>query len=250
MVKEIMIEMLVEGGKAATTPAIAQQLGPLKMNIANVMSEVNKKTEGFSGIKVPVKLKVNAQDKSFDISVGTPPVTELIKRELGIEKGSGTPDKEKIGNLAIEQLIKIAKMKQDGMFVNSLKSAIKTIAGSCNSLGLLIEGKTSREFNRDLDSRRYDKEITEERTELSKEKIAILKQQLAEVQDRLRREQERLKAMAEAEKAKAEKAEKVEAVEEAVAEMAGEKKAEKVEKKAAEEKVEAKEEKKDIKEKK
>ena len=195
--------MLIEGGKAVATPAIAQSLGPLKINIGNVLSEVNKKTDSFKGMKVPVKLKVNTETKDFKIEIGTPPVSELIKKELGLEKGSGTPNTEKIANIAIEQLIKLVKMKKEGMYINSIKAGIKSIAGSCNSLGVLVEGKTSHEFNKDLDAGKYDDIIKQEKTEILPDKAKLLKQQLVEVQEKIKKELEKLKALEEAEKAKA-----------------------------------------------
>ncbi len=187
------IDMIIEGGKASPTPAVAQKLGPMKINISEVMQKINEKTSSFKGIKVPVKIIVDTISKKCDISVGSPPTTELIKKELSLEKGAGEPNKNKIANISIEQVIKIAKMKKDSMFANSLKAAVKTVAGSCSSLGTLIEGKTGSEINKDIDSGLYDSLIKAEKIDVSPEKAGLLKTQLIEVQEKLKKEIEKLK---------------------------------------------------------
>lgn len=188
------IEMMIEGGKATAVPAISQKLGPLKINIQQVLQDVNKKTASLEGMQVPVKLAVDTKTKEYKIEIGTPPTTELIKKELGLQKGSGTPDKQKIANISIEQCIKISKMKMDSMFTDNLKSALKSVTGSCNSLGILIEGKTSDQIKKEIDSGMYNNEIESEKTECSEEKKKILQAQLKEVQERITKELEKLKA--------------------------------------------------------
>ena len=192
MAKE-KVEALVEGGKASAGPPIGSSLGPLKVNIGQVVSEINKKTESFKGMKVPVKIVVDTDTKDFVITVGTPPVSQLIQKELNLQKGSGIPNKDKVGNIAIEEVIKIALMKQDSMFVNNLKSAVKTVAGSCNAMGLLIDGKTSSEINKDIDAGKYDKEINQSITTVPEEKKALLKEQLEVAKKEFQKELDRIK---------------------------------------------------------
>lgn len=195
------IELLVEGGKATPAPPLGPALGQMKMNVGEVINQINSKTQSFKGMKVPVTVIVDDKTKEFEIEIGTPPASQLIKKELGLEKGSGEPNKNKVANAAIEQLIKIAQMKKDSMFVKNLKDAVKCIAGSMNAMGILIEGKLSPEFNKDLEAGLFDKEIKEQKTEVSPEKKALLQEQLVKVQEELRKELERLKAEEEAEKA-------------------------------------------------
>ena len=191
------LDLMVEGGKATPNATIAQKLGPMGINIAQVMSRVNEKTASFKGMQVPVKLKLDTKAKEVtDIEVGTPPTTELIKKELGLEKGSGQPNREKVGNMAIEQCIKIATMKRDAMFSNSLKTAVKTVIGSCGSLGVLVEGKEAREIEKEVNSGKYDKEINEAKTEITQEKKKELLIQLEEKKKELAKELEKLKAAA------------------------------------------------------
>ena len=176
------IDLMIEGGKAVAGAQMGQSLGPLGVNIQLILKSVNDKTAVFKGMKVPVKIIVETSDKSFNLEIGTPPTAELIKKELNLQKGSGVPNKIKTGNLGIEQVIKIAKMKQDSLFVNDLKAAIKTIVGTCNSLGMLIEGKTAKDIVQDINQGKYDKEIKEEKTEVSPEKQKKLEQQFKEME--------------------------------------------------------------------
>ena len=198
MAKIEKLDLMIEGGNARPDASVAQRLGPLKVNMADVMKRINEKTAALKGIRVPVKLEVNVDTKEVNISVGSPPTHELVKKELGLEKGSGMPDKDKIANVGIEQVIKIAKMKREGMYVNSMKAAIKTVAGSMNSAGILIEGMTSDVFNKELEAGKFDNEVKNESSEIAPEKKKKLQEQLVVVQERLKKEQEKLKALAEA----------------------------------------------------
>src|SRR3990167_2698429 len=109
------IDAMVEGGKATAAPPLGPALGPLGVNIGQVVSEINKKTADFKGMKVPVKVTVDKETKTFMISVGTPPSANLIMKGAGVEKGAANPLTDKIADLRIEQIIKIAKMKQDSL---------------------------------------------------------------------------------------------------------------------------------------
>lgn len=194
MSKKEKIELMVEGGKAVANATVGQTLGPLKINIADVLSKINEKTSSFKGMKVPVKVIVDTTTKEIEIEVGSPPASELIKKEVKIEKGAGEPNKNKIANIAIEQVIKIAKMKQNSMFANNLKAAVKSVIGSCNSMGILVEGKTAVEINPEVNAGKYDNEISTEKTDISPEKAEQLNVQLVEVQNRLKKELEKLAA--------------------------------------------------------
>src|SRR3989344_3337206 len=150
------VDLMVEAGKAAPTQTIAQKLGPMGIKISDVMNKINEKTSSFKGMQVPIKLKIDTKTKEVTVEVGTPPTTQLIKKELKLEKGSGQPDKEKIANISIEQCIKIAKMKIENMHTDKLKQAIKSVVGSCNSLGVLIEGKIASDTERDIEEGKYN----------------------------------------------------------------------------------------------
>ncbi|MBI4159187.1 50S ribosomal protein L11 [Candidatus Woesearchaeota archaeon] len=189
------LELLVEGGKAAADQNTAQKLGPLGI-LQSVIKSVNDKTASFAGMKVPVKISIDTATKEFTIDIGTPPIAELIKKELNIQKGSGTPDKQKIGNLSIESIIKIAKMKKDTMHANTLKSAVKSATGSANSLGVLVEGKQAKEICEMIDKGFFDEQIQEEQTITPESKKQTLKSQLDEYNQIMKKELEKMKAAA------------------------------------------------------
>ncbi len=109
------VESLVEGGKASAAPPLGPALGPLGVNIGEVVKVINEKTAGFKGMQVPIKVIVDTDTKEFEITVGTPPASALIKKEANIEKGSGNPKADKVADLLIEQIIKISKMKESDL---------------------------------------------------------------------------------------------------------------------------------------
>ena len=153
-------------------------------------------------MQVPVKLTVDTETKETEIEVGTPPTTELIKKELEIEKGSGEPNKNKIANMAIEQVIKIAKMKQDSFFTKNPASSVKCVIGSANSLGILVEGKTGDDLIPRIEGGKFKDEIEQGKDEMSPEKKPILEQQLKQKQVELEKELAKLEAAKEEEKPK------------------------------------------------
>jgi len=208
----MIIKLLVDGGEMKVAPAVAQKLGPLGMNIGKIVEEVNAATQGFKGMKVPVILNVNPKTKEFTIKVETPPTAELLKKEFGLEKGSGEAAKIKVANAAIEQIIKIAKIKQEGMLVNNLKKAVKNVLGSCLSLGILIESQNAKLISKRVDSGVYDDLIAKGVTKASEEKLKKLQEEFEVVK---KKQEEILKAEEEAkaaEEAKAEEAKVAEAV--------------------------------------
>ncbi|MBS3074406.1 50S ribosomal protein L11 [Candidatus Pacearchaeota archaeon] len=170
----MMIKLLVDGGDMKPGPAIGQQLGPTGINIGQVIQKVNQATLDFKGVKVPVILDVNTKTKSFDIKVSSPPTSALIKKELGIEKGSGTPKTFKSGNMSIEQIISIAKVKYPNMIASEFSSAVKSVLGTCLSAGILVESRDPREISRDIEKGAYDSEISSQKTDTSSEKRKAL----------------------------------------------------------------------------
>ena len=169
------VDALVEGGKASAAPPLGPALGPLGVNIGQVISQINEKTADFKGVQVPIKIIVN-DDKSVVITVGTPPVSALIKQEAHIEKGSGSQETDLIADLRIEQVIKIAKMKGDGLAGNDMFAKVKEVAGTCNSMGVMVEGKRAIESIHDINEGQYDEQIKSEKTELSAEALKELEE--------------------------------------------------------------------------
>src|SRR5947208_15602880 len=97
-------------------------------------------------MKVPVKVIVDVDDKSFDVEIGTPTTSALIVKELGVEKGSGTPKATKVGNMSLEQIVKLARMKRPDSYAKKTIAAVKEVAGACVSMGRTIDAKDQNEF--------------------------------------------------------------------------------------------------------
>jgi large subunit ribosomal protein L11 len=203
------IKLLVEGGAMKPGPALSQQLGPMGINIGQVISDVNESTKDYKGLQVPVEVDVDAGTKEFKIKVFSPPVSGLVKKEIGIEKGSALQGKEKVANASIEQIIAVAKRKHPNMLCRSLKSAVKTVIGTCVSLGILIENKEAYEIEKDVDDGEYDKEINGEITETPPEKKVELEKFFNGLKKVEEIQKKKEKAAKEAEEASKEKPEEV-----------------------------------------
>jgi large subunit ribosomal protein L11 len=189
------IEVIVKGGKATGGPPLGPALGPLGVNISDVVAEINKRTEGFAGMEVPVRIIVD-EDKNIEIEVGTPPVSALIKKELGLEKMSPEPGKERVADLLIQQCIKIAKAKAGNLNTRDMFSAVKQVIGSCLSAGITVEGMDPREAIREIDAGRWKREIEQGITTLTKEQEEELakKKEMLAAEVAKKREEERRRA--------------------------------------------------------
>jgi large subunit ribosomal protein L11 len=151
-----IIEALVNGGKATAGPPLGPALGPLGVNVVAIVNKINEVTNAYSGMKVPVKVFVDPDTKQFEVEVGTPTTAALIIKELHVEKGSGKPNTEKIGNLSLEQIVKIAKLKYSELLANSLKGAVKEVLGNCVSMGATVNGVDPREVQREINEGKHD----------------------------------------------------------------------------------------------
>ncbi len=151
------LDVLVEGGKATPGPPLGPALGPLGLNIVDIIKAINEKTKNFEGMKVPVTLIVDPKTKAFTIDVGTPPTSALIAKELKIEKGSGDAGKTRVGNLSMAQAVKIANMKTDAMQGQSLKARVLEVVGTAVSMGVTVEGKPAKETSKEIQAGKYDR---------------------------------------------------------------------------------------------
>ncbi|MFA6680051.1 MAG: 50S ribosomal protein L11 [Candidatus Methanomethylophilaceae archaeon] len=149
------VEALVDGGRASAGPPLGPALGPKGVNIGQIIAAINEKTKAFSGMKVPVKILI-ANDKSFEIKVGTPPMSALIKGELGLASGSSNARTTKVGNLTLDQAKKIADMKKDSLLGADMKARVLEVAGNCVSVGISIDGKEPKVFQADVKAGIYD----------------------------------------------------------------------------------------------
>lgn len=197
----MIIKLIIDGGDMKPNASISQKLGPLGINIGKVIQEVNKASSGFKGTKVPVELDVNPKSRAFTVHVSSPPTSELLKKELGLELASGAAKKTKVGNLAMEQIIQIALTKQQSMMSSSLKAAVKSVLGSCVSLGILVESKEAKEVEKEIDSGVYDTEINTEKVQVADEKKAALSQFFSQVKAKQEAEAKKLEELKAAEEA-------------------------------------------------
>jgi large subunit ribosomal protein L11 len=150
------IDVMVDGGKASAGPPLGPALGPLGIKIDKVVSAINEKTKDYEGMTVPVKVIVDSGTKAFEIEVGSPPTSALIKKELGIEKGSGAAREETAGDLSLENAIKIAGMKKDDMLAKDTKAGVKEVLGVCVSMGITVEGKSAKDVQAEIAQGAYD----------------------------------------------------------------------------------------------
>jgi large subunit ribosomal protein L11 len=121
-----------------------------------IVNKINELTKDYAGMKVPVKVLVDPDTKQFEVTIGTPTTPALIVSELKIEKGSGTPHTAKVGNLTMEQVIKVAKIKRPELLAKTLKLAAKEVLGSCVSMGVTVENKDPREVQKEIDEGKHD----------------------------------------------------------------------------------------------
>jgi large subunit ribosomal protein L11 len=164
MAKET-VSTMVEGGKATAGPPLGPALGPKGVNIGKVIAEINEKTKSMAGMQVPVEVIIDTETKEFEITIGTPPTTALIKKEIGIEKAKLTDEdvkagKRVVGDLNIEQAVKIAKIKQDAMLASNLKNAVKEVVATLVSMhGVTFEGMTPKDGLKAIDEGKFDDRI-------------------------------------------------------------------------------------------
>jgi large subunit ribosomal protein L11 len=202
-----IVNALVDGGKATPAPPLGPSLSVFKVNIGKIIQDINEKTKDYEGMKVPVKIIIDDMTKEYKIEIGTPPVSSLIRKELGLKKiapekkeeelveaeveekekaekkkpeekpkleekeaeeeaiTEETPKKEEpkerviVGNLTIDQCIKIAKMKRDSILAKDMKKAVKEIIASCVSMPVTVEGKNPKEVLTEIDEGKYDSKI-------------------------------------------------------------------------------------------
>jgi large subunit ribosomal protein L11 len=153
------ISSLVTGGGASAGPPLGPALGPLGVNIMEVIKGINDKTKDFEGMKVPVTVIVDPDTKKWEIEVGIPSAAALILKEAGIQKGSGASGTEWVGDVTIDAIAKIAKTKLEKSYSSSLKSVAKTIIGTCLALGIKIEGKTPKEITVEINEGKWDEKL-------------------------------------------------------------------------------------------
>ena len=133
-----MIKLQVSAGKANPAPPIGTALGPQGVNIMEFCKQFNAKTANMGDIKIPVVITVYA-DRSFTFITKTPPVADLVKKAIKLDKGSGKPNRDKVGTISREQIEEIAKTKLPDLNTTNLEAAIRTVEGTVKSMGVEIK---------------------------------------------------------------------------------------------------------------
>ena len=159
MANKQTISSLVTGGEASAGPPLGPALGPMGVNILQIISAINEQTKEFKGMKIPVSVLVDTDTKKWEIEVGIPSASALLLKEAGIQKGSGTSGTEWVGEVSADMIAKIAKVKLETSYANSLKSVAKQIVGTCVSLGIKVEGKTPKEFTAEINEGKWDSKL-------------------------------------------------------------------------------------------
>lgn len=157
---EQRISSLVTGGGASAGPPLGPALGPLGVNIMQVINAINDKTKEFEGMKIPITVIVDTDTKEYDIEVGIPSAAALIMKEADINKGSGASGTEWVGDITIDSVIKVANAKLESSYASSLKSVTKTIIGTCLALGVKIDGKTPKEMTTEINDGKWNEKFS------------------------------------------------------------------------------------------
>jgi len=141
MAKKVIgfIKLHVPGGQANPAPPVGPALGQHGVNIMEFCKQFNAKTSDKQGITTPVEITVYA-DRSFTFITKTPPAAVLIKRAIGVPKGSGVPNRDKVGKITRAQLAEIAETKMQDLNANDIDAAVEMIAGTARSMGIVVEG--------------------------------------------------------------------------------------------------------------
>ena len=153
------ISSLVTGGEASAGPPLGPALGPLGVNIMEIISAINEKTNDFKGMKVPVTVTVDSDTKKWDIEIGIPSASALILKEANIQKGSGTSGTEWVADIGIDAIVKVSNVKLESSYASELKSVVKQVVGTCQCLGIKIEGKTPKEMTAEINAGKWDEKL-------------------------------------------------------------------------------------------
>ena len=150
------VSALVTGGQASAGPPLGPTLGPLGVNILQIVNAINDKTKDFEGMKVPVTVTVDKKTKQWSVDVGIPSAAALILKEAGLQKGSGTSGATWVGEITFDSAVKVAKIKLDSSYATDYKAAAKEIVGTCLCLGIKVDGKNPKEVTAEINSGKWD----------------------------------------------------------------------------------------------
>jgi len=133
------VKLQIQAGSATPAPPVGPALAPHGINMSEFCQKFNDATKEQVGFKIPVEITIY-ENRTYDFKVKQPPASELIKKEIGLEKGSGIPNKKKVGKITKAQLRKVAERKMPDLNTNDVEQAMKVIAGTAKNMGVEVEG--------------------------------------------------------------------------------------------------------------
>ncbi len=151
----------VNGGKATGGPPIGPALGPLSVDIMQIVNKINEETAEYDGLPVPVDVTVDTDTKEFTIKVGMLTTFALISQVSGITKGSQTPNTDFVADISFDDLVGIAEKKRAGIYASTIKSATREVLGTCQSAGVTVDGRPAWEVQDAIKSGEYDAQLAE-----------------------------------------------------------------------------------------
>ncbi len=196
------INLLIEGGKASGGPPLGPALGPTKADVKEVVKEINEKTKDFEGMELPVEVEVDTETGKFTIEVGAPTLSSIVKKELFLEKLSAEPGEKHVGDMTIDQVIKVSRSMKNKSLAKTDKGTVKEVLGSLISFGIEVDGEDPRKAIKKVEEGEYDAKISGE------EKLEeVTKEEILKKEEELQKEIEKIEE-AEAEEAAEKEAEK------------------------------------------
>jgi len=158
---EKTFNFIVPGGQASGGPPIGPALGPLGVNIMAIVNKINEETKEYNGTPIPVDVTIDTDTKEFRVKVGMLSTFALITQAINIKKGSGTPNTASVGDMSFDQLLAVARRKKEGLFAASLKTATREVLGTCQSMGVTVDGKPAKEIQAAIAQGAFDARFVE-----------------------------------------------------------------------------------------
>lgn len=150
------VRLKVKGASASPQPPVGPAIAQLGLDVNEVVSKINELTKHLKDIEVSVLLHVDTDTKNYRIEVKSPSSSSLLLKMAGVSEPSGDPAHKKVGNLSVEDVIKVALMKKNEMNSRSLKAAVKSLVSTASTIGLSVDGKSAKEVIKLIDEGFYD----------------------------------------------------------------------------------------------
>lgn len=150
------VRVKVKGGQASPSPPLGPTISQYGLNVEEVVQKINELTKGFEGMEVTVDLYVNPDTKEYRIEIKSPSTSSLLLRAAGVDKPSGDPAHSKVGNISLEEVIKVALMKKFDLSAKTLKKAVKTVLSTAATIGLTVNNKEPREVIKEVEEGMHD----------------------------------------------------------------------------------------------